>query len=104
MPLVSNELDREAFRMPIFPWLYPTMAANARAGKLQSRIRDYDAAHSDDVRFGSNETRRATIHAREDIVLVYSLQTELHRQLVKISRGVWVMVLIAFVVVLHSWS
>jgi hypothetical protein len=52
------------------------------------------------VRFGEAESTtfvdreavgQAAIHTRQDLVLIVKWQEEHHRQLVNISRGVWIM-------------
>lgn len=82
---------RDLYRAPLWGlrWLFPTQTARARAGRLQ-----------DLVRFGETESTtfvdreavgQAAIHTRQDLVLIVQWQEEHHRQLVNISRGVWIM-------------
>jgi hypothetical protein len=92
MPFVSDELDRLE-GAPLFPWLSPTRAANHKAGKLQTSVRAGEFSSTTEVT--EESIGIATIHGRQDLVLVYSLQVSIHEQLVKISRGVWVLALIA---------
>lgn len=70
-------------------WLFPTRTATARARRLQDRVGASEVGSStyvDDKAVG-----QATIHTRQDLVLMVQWQSEHHRQLVNISRGVWIM-------------
>jgi hypothetical protein len=42
----------------------------------------------------------ATVHGRQDLILIASMQAALHDQLVIISRGVWALVALGLVLVL----
>jgi hypothetical protein len=74
----------------------PTRAARERSGELQASViraeLDSRTAVDDDA------VGQATIHGRQDLVLLVGMQTELHKQLVKISRGVWLLVLIGLAI------
>ena len=40
----------------------------------------------------------ATVHTRQDLILIYSMLVDCHRQAVTISRGVWALVVIGLLV------
>lgn len=90
-----NAADRENYRAPWFGfgWLWPTKVASAVAWQLQDRV-IYGHPESVIPREAA-EVETAIIHTRGDIVLLVSMQTSIHRQLVNISRGVWVLGLVA---------
>jgi cell division protein FtsX len=68
-------------------FLFPTKAASRRASELDHAVRE---AEVNSQTYADDETAyRATIHTRQDVVLLVSMQADIHRQLVKISRGVW---------------
>ena len=72
--------------------LFPTRDAIARAMDLQYRTRVSEG--DSDTLVDDRAVSIATIHGRQDLVLIYSMLTDQHRQLVTISRGVWVLALI----------
>lgn len=67
--------------------IFPTRRASKRALALQDAVieREYTSTTEGD----QDLANRAMIHARQDLVLLISMQTDIHRQLVRISRGVW---------------
>lgn len=75
---------------------FPTKKANAAASALQwTVIRDeYDSTTTASER----DVAVATVHGRQDLVLIYSMLTDNHRQLVTVSRGVWVAVFFLFLI------
>lgn len=71
---------------------FPTQEAMARAGTLQgmSRSEGFDSdTHADE-----RAVAVAVVHTRQDVVLLYSMLVDCHRQSVNISRGVWALVAI----------
>ncbi len=69
-------------------WLFPTRTARAKASQLQTDVMFVEA---ESTTFVDSETvGQATIHTRQDLVLLCRWQEEHHRQLVNISRGVWI--------------
>lgn len=97
MTFISNPDDRFTLGMPLFPWLFPTKAAASRARAYQLRVIDSD--FDSQTNADALATRRAVIHTRQDLVLLFSLELDLHRRLTAISRGVWLLVIIALYVV-----
>ncbi len=79
-------------------FLFPTKAATAAAGESQVRVQFSESESTTDD--SDQYVRQAVIHARQDMVLLYSMQVENHRQLVKISRGIWAIALILAVVLI----
>lgn len=71
---------------------FPTRDAMARAGRLQHG--SFNEAYESQTEAGERAVAVATVHARQDIVLLVSLLTDCHRQQVNISRGVWALVVI----------
>ncbi len=70
-------------------WLFPTRTARAKAQQLQTAVMFSEA---ESTTFVDEETvGQAAIHTRQDLVLICRWQEEHHRQLVTISRGVWIM-------------
>lgn len=66
---------------------FPTAAAIERAAELQRRV-VIDEIKSDTD--GDPERARiASIHARQDMILIVSLMQDQHRQMVNVSRGIW---------------
>jgi hypothetical protein len=65
---------------------------NLKARKLQLSVRFAEARLDTD--YGDDEVRRAIVHAREDIVLLYSLMEDANNQLV------WIRILLAVIAVL----
>jgi hypothetical protein len=85
-----NSFDRMIYRAPRrgFGWLYPTTLARAKAAQLQSLVQGDEiesTSHVDDRTVGI-----AAIHGRQNIVLLVAWAEAHHRQLVTISRGVWI--------------
>jgi hypothetical protein len=75
---------------------YPTQRAGEKAATLQALVQDHELGSTTPI--NEHSLGIATIHARQDIVLLVAWQEAHHRQLVNISRGVWffgVMILIA---------
>ena len=99
MPIVASQEDRFTNFAPLFPWLYPTKMAAARATELQRGVR-WDEQESETIA-DRRAVAVATVHARQDLILVYSMECDIHRQLVKISRGVWALAALALYAVLH---
>jgi hypothetical protein len=85
-----KDFHRMIYRAPRrgFAWLYPTTMARATAHQLQSEVRQ---AEYDQPPVADWEVDRATVHGRQDIVLLVAWAEAHHRQLVTISRGVWIM-------------
>ena len=69
-------------------WLFPTRTAEARAKRLQDMVGAGEMASTTYV--DEEVVGQATIHTRQDLVLLVQWQREQHRQLVNISRGVWI--------------
>lgn len=76
--------------------LNPTQDACKRAADLQrgSFSEGYESGTVADER----AVAVATVHARQDIVLIYSMLTSCHEQSVIISRGVWALVAIGLLI------
>ena len=96
MPIISSSDDREFYRAPLFPWLAPTRWAAAQAAKLQGAVRDSEGKW-DFVPKSDDTVRQSVVNAREDLVMIYSMQVANHRQLVRISWAVWLIAFFAFV-------
>lgn len=101
MPLFADETDGLLYRMPPLPWLWPTQAARARAAKLQDIVRQTEIERAPE--YGAIEARTAAVHARQDLVMTFSLQIDIHQQLVNISRGIWALVLFGLLATRHFW-
>ncbi|MCA6232448.1 MAG: hypothetical protein IM644_09215 [Phenylobacterium sp.] len=70
--------------------LFPTRKANQKAGAFQRGVRNQEAENRALGTFwNSDDAIAATVHTRQDLVLIYSMLYSCHEQLVKISRGVW---------------
>ena len=63
-----------------------------RAGKLQTSVRAAEIERPDVDYFDEHDIKRAIIHSREDLVLIYSQLSSLNAQ---ISCTKWLLVLIA---------
>ena len=72
--------------------LFPSKEALARAAALQRG--SFNEANESSTDASPHAVAIATVHARQDIVLLVSLQLDLHRQLVTISRGVWLIAIL----------
>lgn len=81
-------------------WLTPTAEAIARFAAM-SRGVSRDEVDSQTVAT-DRDVAVATVHARQDIAGLVSLQFDLHRQLVNISRGVWVGVVLLIIAVFQG--
>lgn len=77
-------------------FLFPTKAASAAAGESQFRVQLAESRSTTDD--SEQYVRQAVIHARQDLVLLYEMQIENHRQLVKISRGIWAIAILLIIV------
>lgn len=79
--------------------LNPTKDACNRAADLQrgSFSEGYESKTPADER----AVAVATVHARQDIVLIYSMLTSCHDQSVRISRGVWALVAIGCLILVR---
>lgn len=77
-------------------FVFPTKVASAEAGEAQYRVRLAELESTTDD--SDQYVRQAVIHARQDLVLLYEMQLENHRQLVKISRGIWAIAILLFIV------
>jgi hypothetical protein len=70
-------------------WLFPTKTARSTASQILGLVRDRE---TDSTTPSDPETvGQAVIHTRQDLVLLVYWQEQQHRQLVTISRGVWIM-------------
>lgn len=78
--------------------LFPTREANERAGALQHK--SFSEGYESQTDASPHAVAIATVHARQDLVLVYSLLVDCHRQSVKISRGVWALVVVGTLLLL----
>ncbi len=95
--MISSEEDRELYRAPLFPWMFPTQAVFARCYRL-SELAAMQTNRMDDSSFNDYSdkvVRASVVHARQDIGSYLTLFLGHHRQLVNISRGVWALVALA---------
>ena len=79
--------------------LFPTKKAIASAGALQRLV-----SPDSDSNFIASEDDAAiaTVLGRKDLVLIYSMLTDSHRQLVTISRGVWLAVFVLILILANQ--
>jgi hypothetical protein len=97
--LDEDDFQRELLGLPRKrdDWRFPTRAATYRALQLQRGVRS-DEQEQLSLEFldfaDERKVGQATIHTREDLVMLLSWQIDIHRQLVIVSRGVWVVALI----------
>ena len=78
----------------------PTLAATKMATELQKGCFDEGVISS--TKADGRAVAVATVHTRQDVVLLYAMATAQHAQLVNISRGVWVLALLAAWIVFQS--
>jgi hypothetical protein len=71
---------------------FPTRDAQRRAGALQ--LGSFNEAWESRTQADERAVAVATVHTRQDIVLIYSMLVDCHRQSVTISRGVWALVVV----------
>ena len=75
---------------------FPTQDAIKRAAQAQQgSIHDErdSPTHADD-----RAVAVATVHTRQDLILLTSLTADCHRQLVKISQAAWIAVFLLFAI------
>lgn len=95
--MISNEEDRAIYRAPLVPWLFPTKAAAARAWRIADIGASGEAKRAGELDVISDaQARAAIVNGRQDIAALFVLQLACHKQLVNISRGVWVVVFLAW--------
>lgn len=81
---------------------FPTQEAIARATALQRG--SFSEAYTSDTPADEHAVAIATVHARQDIVLIYSMLLDCHRQSVNVSRGVWSLVIVALLILARLLS
>lgn len=81
---------------------FPTKLATERAAHLQGM--GMNEAYTTSTQGTPHEVAVATIHGRQDLVLIYSLLVSSHSQQVNISRGVWALVVIALLALVRVWG
>ena len=78
---------------------FPTRDAMERASRLQF------GSFSEGVESRTSAEERdvavAIVHTRQDVVLIYSMLVDCHRQSVNISRGVWAVAVIGLLILAH---
>lgn len=79
--------------------LFPTQKAMQKAGELQYGA--FSEGTESETLADERAVAVATVHTRQDLVLVYSMLTDCHRQLVTISRGVWVLAALTLALLLR---
>ena len=79
--------------------LFPTQEAHQRAAVLQSM--GMNEAETSATEGTPREVAIATIHGRQDLVLIYSMLSSCHEQSVNISRGVWALVAIGLLILVR---
>ena len=79
---------------------FPTRDAMARAGTLQRG--SFSEAFDSDTVADEHAVAIATVHARQDLVLIYSMLVDCHRQTVNVSRGVWALVVVALLILARA--
>lgn len=75
------------------PWLTPTAAAMGRFMHMTRGITEDEGGRM--TATDEHTVAQSIVHTRQDVAGLVSLQLDMHRQLVAISRGVWVLVVIA---------
>lgn len=88
--MIASSEDRDLYRAPLLPWLFPTKAAAAQAWKIADKGHLQEQERSGaSLDYTDPMVRVAVVHARQDVAATFVIQIALHRQLVNISRGVW---------------
>lgn len=79
---------------------FPTREAMARAAALQSMSlsEGYESRTEADER----AVAVAVVHTRQDVVLLYSMLVDCHRQSVNVSRGVWALVIVGLMILARA--
>lgn len=78
--------------------LFPTRKAMAAGEALKEAVASHETIQAlSEPNYSADDLAVAAMHSRQDIIGIYSMLTDSHRQLVAISRGVW---LAAFVLIL----
>ena len=79
--------------MAPIPFVTPTAAAMGRFAAMSRGI----GRDEEEISTLADEraVAVATVHTRQDVAGLVSLHLDLHRQLVAISRGVWILVALA---------
>lgn len=75
---------------------FPTRDAMERAGALQ--FKSFSEGYESETVADERAVAVATVHARQDIVLLVSLLKDSHSQQVNISRGVWALVAVGLLI------
>lgn len=75
---------------------FPTRDAMARAGALQQG--SFSEAFDSRTEADEHAVAIATVHTRQDVVLIYSMLVDCHRQGVNVSRGVWALVVVGLLI------
>lgn len=101
--MISSSEDRDYYRAPLIPWLFPTKGAAAKAWKVSQLTHDQEERRANDgpgLSYTDAHERIANVNGRQDIAATFTLQIALHKQLVNISRGVWLLVFLVWVLIL----
>jgi hypothetical protein len=75
---------------------FPTRDALERATALQ--FKSFSEGHESQTEADERAVAVATVHARQDIVLLVSLLKDSHSQQVNVSRGVWALVIVGLMI------
>ena len=78
---------------------FPTRDALARAAELQRK--SFSEGYESQTEADERAVAVATVHARQDIVLLVSFLKDCHSQQVNVSRGVWALVAIGLLILLR---
>lgn len=79
--------------------LFPTQEATSRADWVSRQtIKEWSDS---DTPSDEHTVGVATVHMRQDIVLIYSMLVDCHRQSVNISRGVWAVAVIGLLILVR---
>jgi len=79
--------------------LFPTRKAMAAGIALKEAIADHETIQAlSEPNYSADDLAVATVHSRQDIIGIYSMLVDSHRQLVTISRGVWAAVFVLILI------
>lgn len=69
-----------------------------KAGALQTSVKIAEREQLEKIQYNSAEARQATVHARQDLVLMVSHISSLNKQAQTIRRLMWAAVILLFII------
>jgi hypothetical protein len=88
--------------MDLYPngFMWPSRRALLKSATLAEKGMENTMQHIEATQYSDEEIKLFVAHGRSDIALTAHLVVESHKQLVKISRGVWLIAVILLLIAL----